>query len=112
MSLEKQVFFGQKISAKLIELIDGSRHGKSRSQWAREAFVEKLIRESPEQASALLTLIDAPDRAGVGGKPSHKKLVVPNDPNLPNKSVGLTCEIPDEVKRGVIKDEGLDLQSG
>jgi len=111
MAKEDQVFFGQKISAKLMALIDESRDGKSRSHWAREAFVEKLIRESPDQASALLALINAPDRQGVGGKPSHKKLAVANDPKLPGESVR-SCEIPDEVKRGVLEDEGLDLQSG
>ena len=112
MAKEEQVFLGQRIAKRLLGLIDESRGAKSRSQWTREAFVEKLIREHPEQAAALLSLINAPDRQGVGGKPSHKKLVVPNDPNLPNKSVGETCQIPDEVKRGVLEDEGLDLQSG
>ena len=105
MAGEKQVFFGQKISAKLIALIDESRDGKSRSQWAREAFVEKLIRESPDQATALLTLIDAPDRAGVGGRPSHKKSNVNLDPLPTLNPPGQGVEVSRKIQRGEIQEE-------
>ena len=115
MAKEEQVFLGQRIAKKLMRLIDQERGAKSRSQWTREAFVEKLIREHPEQAADLLSLINAPDRQGVGGRPSHKKKLVINEPSLPSQSENQACAIPDEVKRGVIGNDlkkGFDLESG
>ena len=100
---EKQVFFGQKISAKLIDLIDGSRGGRSRSQWAREAFVEKLIRERPEQAAALLSLINPPDRAGVGGRPTHRKNVIGSNTQPPPQMTDQDGEILPKIERGIIE---------
>ena len=109
------MFLGQRIAKKLMRLIDQERGAKSRSQWTHEAFVEKLIRAQPEQAADLISLINAPDRQGVGGRPSHKKKLDIEKPSLPSQSETQPLAIPDEVKRGVIKDEkgkGFDMQSG
>ena len=115
MAKEESVFLGQRISKTLSDFIDEARAEKSRSQWTREALVEKLIRERPDQAKILLPLTNPPDRKGVGGRPSHKKKLGIEKPSSPSQSENQPLAIPDEVKRGVIKDDqekGFDLQSG
>lgn len=116
------------LSVRLLRSLDCARKERSRSEFTRLAIAGLLAAEGVVLEKEI---IQPPSREGKGGQPSHKKpvdfkevakrqnrkeidekLVVSSDHNLPNKSVGETCEIPDEVKRGVIEDEGLDLQSG
>ncbi len=60
------------LSEELLESVDAARGGMSRSAFIREAMVEKL--DLDEKLSL------APDRVGVGGRPTHKpKDAVPKD---------------------------------
>ena len=112
MAKEEQVFLGQRIAKRLMRLIDQDRGAKSRSQWTREAFVEKLIRENPKQATDLLLLINAPDRQGVGGRPSHKKKVVVRDPFRAGEEREKKGDNSNIIKRGEFIDEAEDMQEG
>ncbi len=59
------------LSEKLLEEVDSSRGFVGRSEFIRQAIAEKL--DLDESFSA------APDRAGVGGRPSHKKVLAEED---------------------------------
>lgn len=112
MAKENSVFLGQRISKTLSDLIDTTRAEKSRSQWTREAMVEKLIRESPDQAKLLLPLMNPPDRKGVGGRPSHKKKVVILDPFRAGEEREKKGDNSNIIKRGELIDGAEDLQEG